>query len=280
MARQNHRTLITAAVFAVTTAASLALAPAAGAQAADGGPVYRFGVVPQQSGSKLSRLWSPILAYLEQRTGYRLQFATARNIPTFEKRLRNDKYDFAYMNPYHYVTFHKESGYRAFATAKGKRLKGILVVRKDSPYQSLKDLDGKGVAVPAHAFAADLVMRAQFQNLGESVDIHDVASHDSSYRNVADGRYAAGGGVLRTFRATAPSVRNELRILWTSPGFTPHAFAASPSVPPEVVKRVQKAMLEMEDDPEGKALLKAIRLKGVIAARDSDWNDVRALNLQ
>ena len=28
-------------------------------------PTYTFGVVPQQSGSKLSRLWSPILQYLE-----------------------------------------------------------------------------------------------------------------------------------------------------------------------------------------------------------------------
>jgi len=250
------------------------------AQASDQRPTYRFGIVPQQSGSKLSRLWSPILAYLEQRTGYRLQFATARNIPTFEQRLREDKYDFAYMNPYHYVEFHKQSGYMAFAKAKDKRLKGILVVRKDSPYHSLEQLSGKEIAFPSHAFAASDVMRARFRQLGESIEARDVASHDSAYRNVAQGRYAAGGGVMRTFRNAAPDVRNALRILWTSPDFTPHAFAADPNVPPAVVKRLEQAMLNMDKDPKGRALLKAIRLKGIAAARNSDWNDVRALNLQ
>ena len=30
---------------------------------------YTFGVVPQQAGNKLSKLWSPILKYLEEKTG-------------------------------------------------------------------------------------------------------------------------------------------------------------------------------------------------------------------
>jgi phosphonate transport system substrate-binding protein len=38
-------------------------------------------------------------------------------------------------------------------------------------------------------------------------------------------------------------------------------------------------MLKMAEDPEGQALLKSIRLKGVETARDGDWDDVRALEL-
>ena len=254
--------------------ALLAAVPAAAEEAAE---TYVFGIVPQQSGSRLSRLWSPILAWLEERSGLRLRFATTRNIPTFERRLAQGKYDFAYMNPYHYIQFHERSGYTAFARARDKRLKGILVVRRDSPFRRLADLDEQDLAFPSNAFAANLVPRAVFRQEGIDVEAHFVSSHDSVYRNVAKGRYPAGGGVMRTFRNTPAAYRKQLRVLWTSEGYTPHAFAAHPRVPPEAVERLQAAMLAMDRDPRGRALLKRIRLKGIEAGSDPDWNDVREL---
>ena len=241
---------------------------------------YKFGVVPQQNGSKLSKLWTPILQYLEEKTNYKFQFATARNIPTYEKRLLAGKYDFAYMNPYHYVQYQKQAGYNAFAKAKKKRLKGILVVQKDSPYKTIEDLSDVEMAFPSNAFAANLVPRAIMDRADIGFDPKYVSSHDSVYRNVSKGRYPAGGGVMRTYKNTSPEYRNELRILWTSDGYTPHAFAAHPRVPKNVVEDVQRVMLEMDMDPKGKALLKSIRLKGIETGDDYEWDDVRALNIE
>ncbi len=91
-----------------------------------------FGVVPQQAASRLAEDWGPLLAEVSRRSGVSLVFRTAPNIPAFEERLATGDYDLAYMNPYHYVVFHKASGYTAFAKEQERRLKGILVVRKDS----------------------------------------------------------------------------------------------------------------------------------------------------
>lgn len=241
---------------------------------------YKFGIVPQQNGSRLSKLWTPILEYLETKTGYKFQFATARNIPTYEKRLLDGKYDFAYMNPYHYVQYQNLAGYNAFAKAKEKRLKGILVVHKDSSYKNIEDLQNAEMAFPSNAFAANLVPRAIMSRADISFSPKFVASHDSVYRNVARGRYPVGGGVMRTYRNTSPEYRDNLRILWTSDGYTPHAFAAHPRVPQHVIEDVQRAMLEMDRDPRGKALLKSIRLKGIEVGQDMEWDDVRALNIK
>lgn len=242
--------------------------------------VYKFGVVPQQNGSRLARIWTPLLQYLEARTGYRFQFATARNIPTFEKRLHSGKYDFAYMNPFHYVESHATAGYQAFAKARSKRLKGIIVVKKATPFKTLDDLDDADMAFPSNAFAANLVPRAILREDGIRVHPHYVASHDSVYRNIARGRYAAGGGVMRTYRNAPAELRDKLRILWSSDGYTPHAFAASPRVPQDVVEKVQAALLKMDQDAEGRALLQTLRLKGIERARDEEWDDVRKLNLK
>jgi len=241
---------------------------------------YSFGIVPQTNGSKLSKLWSPILQYIENKSDINLHFATTRNIDTFEKRLALGKYDIVYMNPYHYTVFHEKQGYAAFAKAKKKRLKGIIVVKKDSPYRSINDLNNSELAFPSNAFAANLVPTAVLSKANISFTSKYVSSHDSVYRNIARGRYPGGGGVLRTFKNTSPEYRNKLRILWKSDGYTPHAFAAHPRVPQAIVSKLQKILLEMEQDPLGKALLKKIRLKGIEQGVDREWDDVRALNIQ
>lgn len=242
--------------------------------------VYKFGIVPQSSGSKLAQLWTPFLSYLQEKSGVTLEFATTRNIPTFEKRLQDSKYDFAYMNPFQYTQVHAAPGYNAFANAKDKRLQGIIVVQKNSAYRDLKDLAGLELAFPSNAFAANLVPRAIFNNLGISITPRYVSSHDSVYRNVAKGRYPAGGGVMRTYSNTAKDIHDDLRVLWTSDGFTPHAFAALPNVPADVVTRLQQAMLDMDKDPQGQSLLKSIQLKGIESAQDRDWDDVRKLQIK
>jgi len=241
---------------------------------------YTFGIVPQTNGSKLSKLWSPVLQFFEKQSGLKLRFSTTRNISTFEKRVQSGKYDFVYMNPYHYVQFNKQQGYIAFAKAKKKRLKGIVVTHKDSPYKNLDDLDGFEIAFPSHAFAANLVPRAIMTKSNLSYNAKYVSSHDSVYRNIARGRYPAGGGVMRTFKNTSPEYRANLRILWTSDGYTPHAFAAHPRVPKAVVDQLQKVLLNMDKTIDGKKLLKRIRLKGIERGTDKEWNDVRALNIE
>ena len=241
---------------------------------------FTFGIVPQQSASKLAKLWGPVLRRLGQDAGMELKFHTAPNIPEFERRVAAGDYDFAYVNPYHYVVFSRAPGYRAFARAKDKRIKGILVVRKDSPIQSPRELGGETLAFPAPAaFAASMLPRAFLAREGISFTPKYVSSHDSVYRTVAKGLYPAGGGVLRTFNSVESEVRDQLRVLWTTEGYTPHAFSAHPRIPADAVERLTGAMKEMHADEEGRALLTTLSMTGFEGAQDSDWNDVRGLDL-
>jgi phosphonate transport system substrate-binding protein len=239
-----------------------------------------FGIVPQQAASKLARNWAPLLDYLGKASGMKLVFRTAPDIPEFERRVAAGEYDLAYMNPYHYTVFSAEPGYRAFAKAAGKRIKGILVVRKGSPLQDPGGLAGETIAFPAPAaFAASVLPRAYLVREGIDFSPKYVSSHDSVYRTVAKGLYAAGGGVVRTFESVEPDVRDELRVLWTTDGYTPHAFAAHPRVPAETMERLTEAMIRSGESDEGRALLEPLSLKGFESAADSDWDDVRALGI-
>jgi len=241
---------------------------------------YTFGIVPQQSASKLAHLWGPVLQNISEKTGIKLQFATAPNIPTFEKRLAEGVYDIAYMNPYHFTVFHESPGYEALTKARDKWIKGIIVVRKDSPIQELTELDNTALAFPAPAaFAASILTRSHLTSLGLDYTPKYVSSHDSVYRSVAKGLFPAGGGVIRTFENLAPEIRNQLRVLWTTNGYTPHAVAVHPRVDTNKAKKLQEAMLDLENTNTGKNLLRLLKIKGLIPATNADWDDVRNLNI-
>lgn len=244
-------------------------------------PAYSFGVVPQQSASQLAEIWGPFLAEVGKRAGVELNFRTTTNIPSFEEHLGKESYDFAYMNPYHYVVFHEAAGYQAYAKEQGRKLKGIIVVRKDSPYQTLEALRGKSVAFPAPAaFAASIVPQAEFGRHGIDINAKFVSSHDSVYRAVASGLSEAGGGIPRTLESIQHEIRSQLRVLAETQSFTPHAFAAQRRVPKAVVARVLSAMRSLSEDESGRALLSALSFKnGLDAAQDSDWNDIRLLDI-
>ena len=239
-----------------------------------------FGVVPQQSPSKLLKTWKPIVSYLSKETGLKVVFKTEASIPKFEKALYSGKYDIAYMNPYHYTVYSNKPGYIAFAKALNKKIKGIVVVKKDSPIKSLEQLSGQKMAFPAPAaFAASVLPRAHFSKSNIPITPKYVSSHDSVYRSVAKGLFPAGGGVKRTFNNVAPEIREQLTILWTTKGYTPHAFAAHPQLDKQLVQKIQTAMLNLDKSDKGKKLLKSIKLKGIMVAHDKDWDDVRGLNI-
>ena len=267
---------------ASTAGALLSALPRSGSaqSRATTGSTLTVGIVPQQSASELARLWIPVIGLLAERAGVPLRFATAPDIPTFERRLAAGAYDVAYMNPYHYSVFAQKPGYRAFAKEKGRLLRGIVVVRKDAPMRDMAELANQPIAFPAPAaFAATVLVRAEFERQKVPIRPVFVNSHESVYLNVSAGRFPAGGGIPRTFETMEPAVRDQLRVLWQTRAYTPHAFALHPRVPGATGQALRQALLGLGGDPRGRAVLDGLGFKGFDAAQDSDWDDVRALGI-
>ena len=248
---------------------------------ADAHVSYSFGVVPQQSATRLAKLWTPILKKLSADTGFQIIFKTAKNIPTFEARLAESAYDFAYMNPYHFTVFNKNPGYQAIAKRINQPIKGIVVVKKDSGISSLIELEGKTLAFPAPAaFAASVLPRAKLTADKINFTAKYVSSHGSVYLGVSKGIFKAGGGVMRTFNNASAKVREKLKILWTTKPYTPHAIAAHPKLSNKVAEKLRSALINLNTTQEGRDLLTSIKFKnGLEKANNQDWDDVRGLGI-
>ena len=268
-----------AAMAAVILIAGVAATPALGNVSPGPEKAMSFGIVPQQSASRLAKVWIPFLNHVAEKSGYRINFATARDIPTFEACLAKGAYDLSYMNPYHYTVFHDVAGYRAFARQSNKKLKGLIVVRKSANITRLEDLGGSDLAFPSPAaFGASVIPRAELRSRGVAFTPQYVRSHDSVYRAVSSGLVAAGGGVLRTFNTVPANIRDQLKIIYRTSGYTPHAFAAHPDVSEETLATISKIMRETATLAPGH--LKTLGMKGIEAAQNTDWDDVRSLKLK
>lgn len=242
---------------ALATAAALAVGAPASAQP----PEYSFAVVPQFTPETIFETWGPVLDRVGALAGVKLKLVTYRSIPEFERSFQRGDPDFAYLNPYHALMANAAQGYVPFLRDDSRPLKGVLVVRADSPVRTVRDLEGKEVAFPApNAFAASLYMRALLDEK-EKVRIRPryVATHANTYRHVILGTAAAGGGLEQTLEFEPPEVRAELRVLYTTPPTPSHPIVAHPRVNPAVVARVADAFRAAAADPANGKLLQLIQ---------------------
>ncbi len=242
--------------------------------------VYSFGVVPQFEPRKMFGIWKPLVEELERRTGSRFQLVVALSVQEFERELENGRFDFVYANPYHVLRVNQKQGYIPLVRD-NVPLRGILLVRKDSPVRELTELDGKTLAVPSpNALGASLMVRADLEHLfGVRMAMVNVRTHSSVYLNVLNGLTDAGGGVEKTFDEQDKAVRDALRVIYTTRDMPSHPIAAHPRIARDVRERVRKALLDLPATPAGKALLDEVPMTQPIAAAMEDYLVMRKWRL-
>lgn len=247
---------------------SLPLLAANGVGAAE---IYTFAVVPQFEQRKLFRIWKPVVEEVSRRSGVQLKLVATLTVAEFERELSAGAFDFNYANPYHIMRESRRQGYVPLIRD-SQPLTGLVVVARDSPLRSLADLDGKTLAVPSpNALGASLLLRADLELHRVRVAVVDVKTHSSVYLNVANRLVDAGGGVHKTLAEQDESIRNGLRILYTTRGMPSHPVSAHPRVAAGVREAVRRAFLDMAATPAGRALLDDVPMPNAVAASIDDY---------
>ena len=243
---------------------------------------YSVGVVPQFESRRIAEIWMPVLEELEKISGLRLKLQASPSIPEFEKQFEAGMFDFAYMNPYHAIIANQLQGYIPLVRDSERQLYGIIVVRNDSPMQSVADLNGAIVAFPApNALGAALIPRTEFARKHHiKIDEHYVKSHSSVYLNVILGKAAAGGGVQKTLSQQPEKIRKQLRVLYETTRVPPHPIAAHPRVSRVAKDKLRDAFVELGNNQSGKVLLSKIPIKKVGIASLGDYDSLRNMGLE
>ena len=245
--------------------------------------VYILSVVPQFTPAEINRSWTPIVEKLSRATGRSFELKVYPNFQQFEAAFLKGEIDLAFLNPYHAVMAKRAQGYIPLLRDGANPLVGLIIVRRDSPIQSIQELNGKELAFPApNAFAASLHPRALLAEQEKiSIIPRYVSTHGNVYRHVILGEAIAGGGVNNTFKREPPEVQAQLRVLYETPGVPSHPLVAHPRMPKAVRQAIKNTLLEMHNDPAGQRLLADIQMpKPVEANYARDYQALEKLKLE
>lgn len=251
--------------------------------AAQAREVYTLAIVPQYAPITVHRNWQPVVKALSEETGLKIKLRVYNSFNRFIGALERGAPDFAYLAPYHLVQARRSQDYVPLLRNGTRDLIGIVVVRKDSPYKTIHELDGKSIDFPSpNAFAASLYLRAYLrEKLHIDYRPRYVGNHDNVYRHVALNLSEGGGGVNNSLLQQPRALKEKLRVLYEVPGVPSHPLAVHGRVPVSVRRQVMETLQKWQKDPTGKVLLKAIQMEmPVIANYQEDYQPLESIGLE
>ncbi len=244
------KTLAIAATLAVWALASTA-------RGADAEPPYLFNVLNHRSVALTAQYWNPILLYVSRKSGVPLELRLNRTSRENTAIAETGVYHFLYTN--HFFTPERDRlGFKVIARPAGPGIRAQIVVNKESPIQSLRDLEGKEVAFPTpdgftgYWLPMDALLRSK-------VNVKSVFSgnQEASFSQVRIDKVSAAGVNSVALETYARRENYEYRVLWTSELYGDLCIMANPKVPADRIAAVRSVLIDMVRDPEGRKVLEA-----------------------
>jgi phosphonate transport system substrate-binding protein len=222
------------------------------------------------------------MTYVSKKSGVPLALRLSRTAQEGNAIAERLGYDFQYTN--HFFTPERDRlGYRVIARPAGPGIRSQIVVRKDSPSQSLEDLNGEPVGfVSPDGFTGYWVPYDALLRADVKVQVVFTGNQESSFAQLKVKKIAAAGVNSAVMARYARRESFAYRALWTSETYQDLCIMASPRVPADKVTAVRAALIDMVKDAKGREVLQAgadlLKMKGdlgFVAAEDSDYDNYR-----
>lgn len=251
---------------------------------------------------KVVTIWEGIRAhFLEQ--GVPMDFALFSNYERQVEELLKGHIDIAWNTPLAHVQVRSRTGDASLSLGmrdSDRDFRAKVIVRRDSRIKSLKDLEGKTLAVGSFDSTQARILPLYFI-ANEGVDLNlvrllpfdtDLGKHGDTGTSEVDvlkalheGRAQAGtvGDLIWVNEQAAGHVdSSKVEVLWTTPGFDHCMFDAHPSLEPRKIEAFQRALFAMKwDNPSHRKLLELEGLREWLPPREEGYASLReALKLQ
>ena len=226
------------------------------------------GVSYRVSGDDIRAKYALIAADLARVLKQPVTIEPVTDYVTLRKGLAAREYDIAYVHPAHLsVLAMRDSGYRLLAVTKGYQdYTASFLVRADSPYKSLKDLDGASLGAPDEDSITSWMVRATLRdNLGSAsrakffyTRYQDAVPYFVEHELTRCGATAAKS-IVKAWQAKGG------RILGKSRAVPIKQLIASPSLSAEQMQKVRDYFLNLDASEDGRKKLEPTKFEGFAA---------------
>ncbi len=260
--------------------------------------IYKIAYMVCNSKKETIERFEPLNAYLEKETGYKFSLH-AVDTTDFEEAYKKEKFDFTHSNPIIYIILNKEHGVKHLVAEKngmyGTKTLGTIIVKKDSPINSIKDLKGKKMifgptfAPFGYVTQLELLMRNSIDPYRDIALIYQPQhsfQHEKIIYGVWFGGFDAGAAPMLDLEEMSRENKikmEDFRIIAKTELHPYCNFAYNPALPSDVVKKVENALLKLTKDTtvefkgERLNIFKAAKIDGYEKLSDSDYDGLREI---
>ncbi|MGE5246973.1 MAG: phosphate/phosphite/phosphonate ABC transporter substrate-binding protein [Verrucomicrobiota bacterium] len=247
-----------------------------------------IGLIPEQNIFNQMERYGPLMAYLRKKTGVRYELKVLPRYGNIIASFQSLELDGAFFGSFTYALAQKRLSLRVLARPENLQgvstYHGLLLVRKDSGIQSVKEMKGKRLACVDRATTAGyLLPLAYFAEHGVAdprrylKEIYFAGTHEAAIEDVLNRKAdiaAAKNTVFERMAATDFHVNRILRVIAVSPSVPENALAVRGNLDGGLAEKIKSALLLMNQDPEGKAVLKDFGARRFVETRDQEYDPV------
>ena len=249
----------------------LAFALAALGAAAQAQQVLRVTAIPDESPTELARKAAPLMKYLEQRLGVKVEFTPVTDYAAAVEALANKQVDLAWFGGFTFIQAQQRSGGKAVPLVQREedaRFKSVFITTDDA-IKALGDLKGRNVSFGSQSSTSGHLMPRSFllaSGINPDRDFKRVAysgAHDATVAAVASGKVDAGALNISVWEKLVADKKVDpakVRVFYTTPPYFDYNWTVHADMPVAQRAKLVKAFTDLsKETAEGREILELQR---------------------
>jgi len=246
--------------------------------------VFRVTTIPEEAATEQVRKFGPIVRYLEQKLGMKVEFVPVTDYPAAVEALVNKQVDLVWFGGFTHVQAQIRSGGKIIPIAQREedtQFRSVFITLADSGIKQLADLKGRTMSFGSQSSTSGHLMPRSFllqAGIDPDRDFKRLAysgAHDATIASVASGKVDAAALDITVWRKFVDEKKvdtNKVVVFYTTPPFYNYNWSVHADMPPALREKVTQAFLSLSmDTPEGKEILTLNRATRYIPTKAENY---------
>lgn len=247
-----------------------------------------IGLLPERNIFEQLERYEPLAAYLSEKIDMRVNLRILARYGNIIDNFVALGLDGAFFGSFTYTLANAKLGVEPIARPESPEgvstYYGLIFIRKDSNIKSKKDLKGKTFAFVDKATTAGYLLPLVFFKENGILDYktffketYFTGTHEDAIYDVLNKRAdigAAKNTIFHELTMKDNEIAKKLTIIKRSPEVPSNGLALRKDLDVSVKRKLQKALLNIHNDPKGKNILKKLNAQRFIETTDYDYKSV------
>lgn len=223
-----------------------------------------LGVFPYVTPGQLVQFHSPLRQLLADTLQRPVSLVTAPDFKTFVQRTREGQYDIILTAPHMGRLAETRDGYQRIA-ATGHEVQGIILVKRDAPYQKVEDLAGKNIMMAQRISIlyqlTEKYLRDHGLVPGKNIQVIETRTHNNAMYAPLRGEAEAAMTGTVLWQAVGDEFKGKMRPIGSTdrqPGFL---LMGQRNMSQTEIAKLRAAVMAFADTPQGREYFQLTKFK-------------------